>query len=83
MPRQTENSLLKPQSKDEKERLTINISSGRVNELRRYAQFLNDSDISYVVDQSLAYLFSHDKAYAQWLKSNPGDEPARRSPSHE
>jgi len=72
MPKTSTQSLIKPQAKDEKERITIAISTERHKELKTYAQFLKDSEVSYVVDQALAYLFARDRAYHSWLKSAPG-----------
>ncbi len=68
MPKNSTESLIKPQSKDEKERITIAISTERAKELKTYAKFLNDSEVSYVVDQALAYLFSRDRAYQSFVK---------------
>ena len=75
MPKPNCESILKPQAKDEKERLTINISAERASELRRYAKFLNDSDVSYVVDQALGNVFSRDRAFAKWVKDGNGANP--------
>ncbi len=74
MPKNSTESLIKPQSKDEKERITIAISTERAKELKTYAKFLNDSEVSYVVDQALAYLFSRDRAYQSFVKG--GTAPA-------
>src|SRR5579864_6772225 len=74
MPKSSTESLIKPQSKDEKERITIAVSTERAKELKTYAKFLNDSEVSYVVDQALAYLFSRDRAYQSFVKG--GAAPA-------
>jgi hypothetical protein len=75
-------SLIKPQARDEKERITIAISAERARELKTYAKFLGDSEVSYVVDQALAYLFSRDRAYQSWQKSG-ATAHATESPSTE
>ena len=69
-------SLIKPQARDEKERITIAISAERAREVKTYAKFLGDSEVSYVVDQSLGYLFARDRAYQGWLKSGAGTAAA-------
>lgn len=85
MPKTTTESLIKPQARDEKERITIAISTERARELKTYAKFLNDSEVSYVVDQALAYLFSRDRVYQAWLKRgvSPASAPVAEVQSTE
>ena len=80
MPKATIEPLIKPQSKDAKERLSLNLSTDRINELKQYAKFLSDSDGSYVVDQALEYLFKTDRAYRAWLKENTQAEKPAGTP---
>ena len=80
MPKATIEPLIKPQSKDAKERLSLNLSTDRINELKQYAKFLSDSDGSYVVDQALEYLFKADRAYRAWLRENTHVEKQADTP---
>ena len=60
---------------------SIAVSTERAKELKAYAKFLNDSEVSYVVDQAWAYLFSRDRAYQSYVKALPPPPPLWRRPS--
>ena len=59
--------LVQPQSKGGNKRLTVNLSCTAHAELEAYAEFLDGSEISYVVDVALRHVFEKDRAFQKWM----------------
>ena len=64
-------SLIAPQPKaPEKEQLTVRLERRTHELLKRYCEFI-ESTQDYVLNQALVFTFQRDKAFNDWLSSNP------------
>jgi hypothetical protein len=57
--------LIQPEKKVTNEQLNVTLPADTLRELRTYAQFLNQSSVSYVLTQLIATL-GRDKEFQQW-----------------
>lgn len=57
--------LIQPEKKTSNEQLSVALPADTLRELRAYAQFLNQSSVSYVLTQLVATL-GRDKEFQQW-----------------
>jgi hypothetical protein len=63
------------QPKQIRERVEAKLERALVETLGRYCQYL-ESDRDYVIAQALSIAFKRDKAFGEWLQSQPKTEPA-------
>ena len=73
--------LIQPERKITNEQLNVTLSAETLRELRAYAQFLNQSSVSYVLTQLIATL-GRDKEFQQWKAAHQAEVQALGSPSH-
>jgi hypothetical protein len=72
MNKQSSGSLLKPQlRRDPPQQLSVRVSAEALSQLKLYAEFI-DSDVAYVVDETLKQLFRKDNAFQEWMKVRRG-----------
>ena len=71
-------SYIPKQIKRERERVEAKLDRELITQLERYCEYL-ESDRDYVISQALTIAFNKDKAFAEWLKSQPADF-AEKSP---
>ena len=71
-------SYIPKQIKRERERVEAKLDRELITQLERYCEYL-ESDRDYVISQALAIAFNKDKAFAEWLKSQPADLPDKSS----
>ena len=63
------------QPKQNRDRVEAKLDRELIRTLERYCQYL-DSDRDYVIGKALEIAFKKDKAFAEWLESQPADGPA-------
>ena len=68
-------SYIPKQPKQIRERIEAKLDRSLVETLERYCQYL-ESDRDYVIAQALTIAFKRDKAFGEWLASQPKTEPA-------
>ena len=66
------NTYIPKQTKLTKERVEAKLETGLIEELGLYCEYL-DSDRDYVIGKALEIAFKKDKAFADWLESQPAD----------
>ena len=69
-------SYIPKQIKRERERIEAKLDRDLITQLERYCEYL-ESDRDYVISQALTIAFNKDKAFAEWLKSQPADLPEK------
>lgn len=67
-------SYIPKQIRRERDRVEAKLDRELITMLERYCEYL-ESDRDYVISQALTIVFNKDKAFAQWLKSQPADLP--------
>ena len=68
------------QPKQNRDRVEAKLDQELVRTLERYCKYL-DSDRDYVIGKALEIAFKKDKAFADWLESQPADGPAEPADS--
>ena len=63
------------QPKQNRDRVEAKLDRELIRTLERYCQYL-DSDRDYVIGKALEIAFKKDKAFADWLESQPADGTA-------
>lgn len=63
------------QPKQNRDRVEAKLDRELIRTLERYCQYL-DSDRDYVIGKALEIAFKKDKAFADWLESQPADGKA-------
>jgi hypothetical protein len=63
------------QPKQNRDRVEAKLDRELIRTLERYCQYL-DSDRDYIIGKALEIAFKKDKAFTQWLESQPADAPA-------
>ena len=63
------------QPKQNRDRVEAKLDRELIRTLELYCQYL-DSDRDYVIGKALEIAFKKDKAFAEWLESQPADGPA-------
>ena len=63
------------QPKQNRDRVEAKLDRELIRTLERYCQYL-DSDRDYVIGKALEIAFKKDKAFAEWLESQPADGKA-------
>jgi hypothetical protein len=73
-------SYIPKQPKQNRDRVEAKLDRELIRTLERYCQYL-DSDRDYVIGKALEIAFKKDKAFADWLESQPADGPAEAAGS--
>jgi len=60
------------QPKQNRDRVEAKLDRELIRTLERYCQYL-DSDRDYIIGKALEIAFKKDKAFADWLESQPAD----------
>ena len=68
-------SYIPKQPKQNRDRVEAKLDRELIRTLERYCQYL-DSDRDYVIGKALEIAFKKDKAFADWLESQPADGKA-------
>ena len=68
------NTYIPKQPKQNRDRVEAKLDRELIRTLERYCQYL-DSDRDYVIGKALEIAFKKDKAFADWLESQPADAP--------
>ena len=69
-------SYIPKQPKQNRDRVEAKLDRELIRTLERYCQYL-DSDRDYVIGKALEIAFKKDKAFTEWLESQPADGKAR------
>lgn len=72
--------LMAPEKKTTNEQLNVTLPADTLRELRAYAQFLNQSSVSYVLTQLITILL-RDKEFQQWKAEHQAELSALAAPS--
>jgi post-segregation antitoxin (ccd killing protein) len=72
--------LMAPEKKTTNEQLNVTLPADTLRELRAYAQFLNQSSVSYVLTQLITILI-RDKEFQQWKTEHQAELSALAAPS--
>ena len=67
-------SYIPKQPKQNRDRVEAKLDRELIRTLERYCQYL-DSDRDYVIGKALEIAIKKDKAFAEWLESQPADGP--------
>ena len=67
-------SYIPKQPKQNRERVEAKLDRELIRSLERYCRYL-DSDRDYVIGKALEIAFKKDKAFTEWLESQPADVP--------